>query len=86
MGNRSEIQRVVYRHDWQCVAEWAKAYRGLVWTGIAGMAKEALRVLRRDGIERRGERLVQSVGGAGSDFAQPALHFRNGLWHARASA
>ena len=25
MGNLSEIQRVVYRHDWQCVAEWASA-------------------------------------------------------------
>jgi hypothetical protein len=25
MGNLSEIQRVVYRHDWQCVAEWVSA-------------------------------------------------------------
>ena len=25
MGNLSEIQRVVYQHDWQCVAEWASA-------------------------------------------------------------
>ena len=25
MGNFTEIQRVIYRHDWQCVAEWASA-------------------------------------------------------------
>jgi hypothetical protein len=25
MGNASEIQRVIYRHDWQCLAEWASA-------------------------------------------------------------
>ena len=25
MENLLEIQRVVYRHDWQCVAEWAGA-------------------------------------------------------------
>src|SRR5512147_1161788 len=51
-----------------------KAYRGLVWTGIAGMAEEALRVLRGDGVERRPERLMQGVGGAGCDLAQPPLH------------
>jgi hypothetical protein len=25
MGNLSEVQRVVYRHDWQCLAEWPRA-------------------------------------------------------------
>jgi hypothetical protein len=25
MVNVSEVQRIVYRHDWQCVAEWAGA-------------------------------------------------------------
>jgi hypothetical protein len=25
MRNLPQIQRVVYRHDWQCVAEWASA-------------------------------------------------------------
>ena len=25
MGRFSELQRVIYRHDWQCVAEWASA-------------------------------------------------------------
>jgi hypothetical protein len=25
MENFTEIRRVIYRHDWQCVAEWASA-------------------------------------------------------------
>jgi hypothetical protein len=25
MGNLSKIQRVVCRHDWQCVADWPRA-------------------------------------------------------------
>ena len=25
MRNSAEIQRVIYRHDWQCVGEWASA-------------------------------------------------------------
>ena len=31
MGNLSEVQRVVYRHDWQCVAEWASALGELAY-------------------------------------------------------
>jgi hypothetical protein len=27
----SEVQRVVYRHDWQCVAEWASALGELAY-------------------------------------------------------
>jgi hypothetical protein len=25
MGNSLRIQRVVYRHDWQCLADWPRA-------------------------------------------------------------
>src|SRR5512147_174797 len=38
------------------------------------MAEEALCVLGCDGVERRPERLMQGVGGAGCDLAQPPLH------------
>ena len=31
VGNLSEVQRVVYRHDWQCVAEWASALGELAY-------------------------------------------------------
>ena len=31
MENLSEVQRVVYRHDWQCVAEWASALGELAY-------------------------------------------------------
>ena len=31
MGNLSEVQRVVYRHDWECVAEWASALGELAY-------------------------------------------------------
>ena len=56
----------------------AKEYRALVWAGIAGMAEEALCVLWRDGIERWPEGLMQGVGGAGGEFAQPADPVKRG--------
>ena len=31
VGNLSEVQRVVYRHDWQRVAEWASALDELAY-------------------------------------------------------
>jgi hypothetical protein len=31
VGNLWEVQRVVYRHDWQCVAEWASALDELAY-------------------------------------------------------
>ena len=31
VGKQSEVQRVVYRHDWQCVAEWASALGELAY-------------------------------------------------------
>ena len=31
MGNLSEVQRVVCRHDWQCIAEWASALGELAY-------------------------------------------------------
>jgi hypothetical protein len=37
------------------------------------MAEEALRILRGDGVERRPERLMQKLGGAGCNFAQSPL-------------
>src|SRR5512134_3678943 len=46
---------------------------GLVRTDIAGMTEEALCVLRRDGIERWPQRLMQGIDGAGGDLAQPSL-------------
>lgn len=38
------------------------------------MAGEALRIVGRDSVERRPERLMQSFGGAGCNFAQSPLH------------
>ena len=31
VGNLSKVQRVIYRHDWQCVAEWARALGELAY-------------------------------------------------------
>jgi hypothetical protein len=44
MGKLSEIHRVVYRHDWQCLADWPRALDEL-----AGLTEDEIdRLVRND--------------------------------------
>ena len=42
MGHLSKIQRVIYRHDWQCDAEWA-----CVFGELADLTEEEIDGLAR---------------------------------------
>ena len=50
-----------------------RANRRLVGTGIAGMAKEALRILDGDRVERGAEGSVQAVHGAAATLRNPVF-------------